>query len=149
MPVIKQQLAQYIKIKNMSRKITTPFQVTGWDAVPYDEIPDSPTLSRVTVKKTFDGELKGESTAELLMCSSEDGSAGYTVLERVVGELSGRKGSFVMIHGGIHTPDETSRATGIIMPNSGTDELKRISGSVEFKADETGKNIILDFDFAD
>jgi hypothetical protein len=90
LPVKKQQLAQYIKIKNMSRKITTPFQVTSWDAVPYDEIPDSPTLSRVAVKKTFDGELKGESTAELLMCASEDSSVGYTVLERVVGELSGR-----------------------------------------------------------
>ncbi len=133
----------------MNEQMTIPFQVTGWDAVPYDEKPDSPTLSRVTVKKTFDGELKGESTAQLLMCLSADGSAGYTVMERVVGELGGRTGSFVMIHGGIHTPAETSRATGIIMPNYGTDELRGISGTVEFKSDENGKNIILDFGFED
>ena len=133
----------------MNKQITIPFQVTNWDAVPYDEMPDAPTLSRVSVKKTFDGELKGESAAQLLMCSSEDGSAGYTVLERVVGELGGRKGSFVMIHGGTHTPQETSRALGFIMPNSGTGELKSISGTVEFKSDENGKNITLDFAFAD
>ena len=133
----------------MNKQITVPFQVTGWDAAPYDEMPEAPTLSRVTVKKTFDGELKGESTAQLLMCACEDGSAGYTVLERVVGELGGRAGSFVMIHGGTHTPQETSRALGFIMPNSGTGELEGISGAVEFKADENGKTIILDFAFAD
>ncbi len=128
----------------MNKQITIPFQVTGWDATSYDETPGSPTLSRVAVKKTFDGELKGESTAQLLMCSSEDGSAGYTVMERVVGELCGRKGSFVMIHGGTHTPKVTSRALGFIMPDSGTGELEGISGTVEFKSNENGKNIILD-----
>jgi hypothetical protein len=129
----------------MSKQITIPFQVTGWDVTPYDEKPGSPTLSRVAVKKTFDCELKGESTAQLLMCASEDGSAGYTVMERVEGCLCGRAGSFVMIHGATHTPQETSRALGFIMPNSGTGELEGISGTVEFKTDEKGKNIILDF----
>ncbi len=129
----------------MNKQVTIPFQVTGWDETPYDETPDSPTLSRVDVKKIFDGELKGESAAQLLMCASEDGSAGYTVMERVEGCLCGRAGSFVMIHGGTHTPQETSRALGFIMPNSGTGELEGISGTVEFKTDEKGKNIILDF----
>ncbi len=133
----------------MSKQITIPFQVTGWNATPYDEKPGSPTLSRVAVKKTFDGELKGESAAQLLMCASEDGSAGYTVMERVEGCLCGRAGSFVMIHGATHTPQETSRALGFIMPNSGTGELEGISGTVEFKSGDGGKNIILDFAFAD
>jgi len=81
----------------MNKQVTIPFQVTGWDATPYDETPGSPTLSRVDVKKIFDGELKGESAARLLMRASEDGSAGYTVMERVEGCLCGRAGSFVMI----------------------------------------------------
>lgn len=133
----------------MNQQIKIPFQVTGWDAAVYDELPDSPTLSRVTVKKTFDGELKGESTGQLLMCASADGSAGYTIMERVVGELNGRKGSFVMIHGATRTPAETSRAGGIIMPNSGTGDLRGIGGTVEFISDESGKHIILDFTFED
>ena len=133
----------------MKKQITIPFQVTGWEAKAYDELPDAPTLSRVAVVKTFDGDLKGASTAELLMCAAADGSAGYTVMERVVGELDGRGGSFVMIHGGTHTPLETSRALGFIMPNSGTGELAGIVGTVEFKSDEGGKSIFLDYSIED
>ena len=131
----------------MNKQITIPFQVTLWDVKPYEEAPDSPTLSRGTVKKTFGGDLKGESSGEILMYSAADGSAGYTVMDKVSGELCGRNGSFVMMHNGTHTPAETSRAGGIIAPNSGTGELRGISGTVEFKADENGKNIILDFAF--
>jgi hypothetical protein len=130
----------------MKKQITIPFQLTGWDAVPYDETTESPTLSRITVKKTFDGELKGESTGELLMCAAADGSAGYTIMDRVSGELCGRRGSFVMIHGGT---TDVMGAGGKIVPGSGTDELRGISGTVEFKSDENGKSIILDFTLED
>lgn len=133
----------------MSKQITIPFQVTLWDLKPFDESPDSPTLSRGTVKKTFDGELKGESIGEVLMYSADDGSAGYTIMDKVSGDLCGRSGSFVMMHGATHTPQETSRAGGIIAPNSGTGELRGIGGTVEFKSDEGGKTIILDFALAD
>jgi hypothetical protein len=130
----------------MNKQITIPFQLTGWDAAPYDETTASPTLTRVVVKKSFDGELKGEAVGELLMCSSADGSAGYTIMDRVTGELCGRAGSFVMIHGA--TTDEM-RAGGKIVPGSGTEELAGISGTVEFQSDEAGKRIILDFTIED
>lgn len=133
----------------MKKQVTIPFQVTVWDLKLFDETPDSPTLSRGTVKKTFGGEFKGESTGEILMYSAADGSAGYTVMDKVSGELCGRAGTFLMIHGATHTPNDTSRAVGIIAPNSGTGELRGISGTVEFKSDANGKNIILDFAFAD
>ncbi|MBA3335199.1 MAG: DUF3224 domain-containing protein [Acidobacteria bacterium] len=133
----------------MNKQITVPFQVTLWDLKPFDETPDNPTLSRGTVKKTFDGEFKGESVGEILMYSAVNGSAGYTIMDKVSGELRGRAGSFVIMHGATHTPEETSRAGGIIAPNSGTGELRGISGTVEFKSDENGKSIILDFAFAD
>lgn len=133
----------------MNKQSTIPFQVTRWDVNPYDEPEGGPTLSRGTVEKTFDGELRGAGTGEILMCSSADGSAAYTVVERVTGELDGRAGTFVMLHGATHSPGDTSRALGRIVPNSGTGELRTISGTVEFISDETGKNIILDYSFKD
>lgn len=126
----------------MSKQIIIPFQVTAWDAVNTDETTVTPTLSRVTVKKTFSGEVKGESTGELLMCASENGAAGYTILDRFFIEIEGRKGSFVAIHGGM---TDEMKASGRIVPDSGTEELKGISGTLEFKSDETGKRIILDY----
>ena len=55
----------------------------------------------------------------------------------------------VMIHGGTHMPNETSRALGIIAPNSGTGGLRKIGGTVEFINDKNGKKIILDINLPD
>jgi Protein of unknown function (DUF3224) len=126
----------------MNKQITIPFQVTAWDAANYDETTENPTLSRVTVKKSFDGEVKGESVGELLMCASSGGAAGYTIMDRFFIEIEGRKGSFVAIHGGM---TDEMKAAGRIVPGSGTDELAGISGTLEFKSDEDGKRIILDY----
>jgi hypothetical protein len=130
----------------MSKQITIPFQIIAWDAANYDETTETPTLSRVTVKKSFDGAVKGESVGEFLMCASSDGAAGYTVLDRFFVEIEGCKGSFVAIHGA--TTDEM-KAVGRIVSGSGTDDLQGILGTLEFKSDDEGKRIILDFTFGD
>ncbi len=130
----------------MNKQIIIPFQVTLWDAKPFDETTENPKLSRITVKKSFEGEVKGESIGELLMCVSTEGAAGYTILDRFLVEIEGRKGSFVAIHGGM---TDEMKASGRIVPGSGTDDLKGISGSLEFKSDADGKRIILDYSFED
>ncbi len=125
------------------KNITMPFVVTAWEAETYDDSTLSPTLSEVTVKKTFDGEMKGESVGKLLMCSSLDDSAGYTIMDRFFVEIEGRTGSFVVIHGGM---TDDLKANGKIVPGSGTDELEDISGTIEFKSDDDGKTIILTYE---
>ncbi len=130
----------------MNKQITIPFQVTAWEMQTTDETTGNPTLSRIIVKKNFDGEVKGESVGELLMCASTDGAAGYTVMDRFTIEIENRKGSFVAIHGGM---TDEMKATGKIVPSSGTDDLTGISGTLEFKSDESGKRIILDYSFGE
>lgn len=128
----------------MSKQITIPFQVTAWEAENTNET-ENPTLSRVTVKKSFDAdEMKGESVGELLMCATSDGAAGYTIMDRFFVTLGGKKGSFVAIHGGM---TDEMKAAGKIVPGSGTDDLKGIKGTLEFKSDENGKTIIFDYSF--
>ena len=130
----------------MNKQVIIPFQVTAWDAVNTDETTGNPTLSRITVKKHFDGEVSGGSVGELLMCASADGAAGYTIMDRFTIEIEGKKGSFVAIHGGM---TDEMKASGKIVPGSGTDELKNISGTLEFKSDEDGKRINLDYSFGE
>ena len=130
----------------MNKQVTIPFQVTTWDAQTTDETTNAPTLSRIIVKKIFDGEVRGESVGELLMCASKDGAAGYTVMDRFFIEIKNRKGSFVAIHGGM---TDEMKASGKIVPGSGTDDLTGISGTLEFKSDEDGKRIILDYSFGE
>ncbi len=57
------------------------------------------TLARVSIAKTFQGDLVATSTVEMLSAmTSYKGSAGYVAIERVTGALHGRTGSFVLQH---------------------------------------------------
>ena len=81
----------------MTTRATCTFEITAWEAVEYDDL-DSVKLTRTHVAKTFQGDLEGQSTAELLMAGAPGGSAVYVGLERIVGQLGGRSGSFVFVH---------------------------------------------------
>lgn len=86
-------------------------------------------LGRLSLAKTFEGELKGTGRGEMLTARTPvKGSAGYVAIERVDGELHGRKGTFVLQHSG--SMNEGAQSLSItIVPGSGTGELKGISGT--------------------
>lgn len=125
----------------MTNQITVPFQVTTWEASEYDAQDDPVKLSRTLVRKQLDAPMAGTSEGQLLMCAGPDGAA-YTIVDRFVVDIDGKKGSFVALHGGF---TDEMKASGRIVPGSGTGELKGISGILEFKSDESGKCIILDY----
>ena len=62
----------------MGTRATGAFEITAWEQVPYDEAAAGPKLARATVRKTFRGELAGESTPELLLCEDDAGGIAYT-----------------------------------------------------------------------
>ena len=72
------------------------FNITGWDEKPYSEGPDLPKLTRAAVTKTFTGDIAGEGHVEYLMMYGGDGSATFVGLERIVGNVAGKVGSFVL-----------------------------------------------------
>jgi hypothetical protein len=130
----------------MSTRATATFEITGWDETIYAEPTEGPKLSRATVRKIFQGDIAGESTAELLMSRAKDGSAGYVALERVVGRIGDRSGSFDVQHcatqGG-----PNPRAIWLVVPGSGTGELRGLSGQATYQHDENGATFTLDYDF--
>ena len=130
----------------MSTRAIAAFEVTGWEQAAYDEDVEGPQLARVTVTKTFHGEIEGTSKAELLMCGGADGSAGYIAQERVEGRVGSRPGSFVIQHGGLRW-ESGQKNYGHVVPGSGTGELRGMRGEVEFRHDENGAEITLDYDF--
>ncbi|HMB90373.1 MAG TPA: DUF3224 domain-containing protein [Rhodothermales bacterium] len=138
----------------MSIRATANFDVTGWDETPYDEPTDGPRLARATVRKTFRGDLEGESTADLLMCQADPddflAGAGYVASEQVVGSLDGRSGTFVLQHGGVSGGNTEPRTFGHIVPGSGTDALAGLYGTAELSRTADGKHTLtLDYDFLD
>jgi hypothetical protein len=90
----------------------------------------SPLLGRLSIDKTFHGDLSATSTGEMLSArTSVENSAGYVAIERVNGTLHGRKGTFVLQHSSTMTRGEGQQSITVV-PDSGTDELVGLSGNM-------------------
>ena len=88
------------------------------------------TLGRYSLDKTFRGALEGTGHGEMLTAVSETpGSAVYVAIERVSGLLDGRRGTFMLAHKGTMARGAQSLVVEIV-PDSGTDDLRGIEGSL-------------------
>jgi Protein of unknown function (DUF3224) len=94
-----------------------------------DKAPGS-TLGRMSLEKTFRGDLAGEGRGEMLTALTDvPGSAVYVAVERVTGTLHGRSGTFALSHRGTMTRGAQSLSIGVV-PDSGTGELAGIEGDL-------------------
>jgi hypothetical protein len=103
------------------------FAITSWDEKPYSEGAGQPKLSRASVTKTYTGDLAGEGQVEYLMLYRPDGSATFVGLERIVGQLAGRTGSFVLQRTGTFEGG-LAKETYSVVPGSSTGELQGLVG---------------------
>jgi hypothetical protein len=93
-------------------------------------------LGRMTIDKTFSGNLRASSKGEMLAYrSSVQGSAGYVAMETVSGALDGLKGSFVLQHSSTMTRGVPTQSITVV-PDSGTDELCGLSGRMTIQIEQ-------------
>jgi hypothetical protein len=84
---------------------------------------------RMSLDKRFQGDLEGTSQGEMLTASTEtQGSAGYTAIEKVSGRLRGRNGTFLLQHFGVMARAIPGEWIVMVIPDSGTGELKGLTG---------------------
>ena len=95
-----------------------------------DDFATAAGLGRMTIDKTFQGDLAASSKGQMLAAMTEvKGSAGYVALEKVTGTLHGKKGSFVLQHNGIMDRNSPQLSV-VVVPDSGTDELVGLTGKM-------------------
>ena len=103
-------------------------------------------LGRMSIDKKFAGDLTGTSKGEMLSAQTDTkGSAGYVAIEKVVGELSGRKGTFVFQHSGTLDRGQSQLAV-VVVPDSGTEGFVGIKGTMQIDIKE-GKHFY-DFEYS-
>lgn len=84
----------------------------------------------MSLDKQFHGELEAVSKGQMLgVRTAVKGSAGYVAMERVVGTLAGRTGSFVLQHSSTMTKGVPQQSITVV-PDSGTDQLAGLAGSM-------------------
>ena len=98
-----------------------------------------PSIGRMTVTKTYRGDLEGTAIGEMLSATGDvKDSAVYVAIEKVTGTLKGRTGTFVLHHTGIMTRG-TPNLTVTVAPDSGTGGFAGISGTMTITI-EKGKH---------
>jgi len=102
-------------------------------------------LGRLSIDKVFSGDLQGTSKGEMLSAlTAVKGSAGYVAIERVTGTLQGRSGSFVLQHLGTMNRGAPT-LTVLVVPDSGTEGLAGIAGSLSINITDGQHLYTLDY----
>jgi hypothetical protein len=127
-------------------RASATFVNTTYDEEPYDDR-DGTVLGRIRITRTFEGELEGESSAELLTARTEAGSATYVALDRIACRLGDRSGSFVLSHHGTVSEEGSANAASVV-PDSGTGELAGLRGRGSISVAEDGTHTLsLEYEF--
>jgi hypothetical protein len=111
----------------MRQNANARFAIRSWDEKPYSEGPDQPKLTKAAVAKTYTGDIDGEAHVEYLMMYRGDGTASFVGLERFVGRLAGRTGSFVLQRTGVFEGGHAKESYSVV-PGSATGELSGLTG---------------------
>jgi hypothetical protein len=125
------------------------FEIENWDENPALESEAGSKVTRADVARSFDGDLDGKGTVQWLMAYEEDGSAMFVGLERIVGRLAGKEGTFVVQHVGTFD-GRVAKADLVIVPGTGTGDLAGVSGRGSFEAGmgpDGERNLTLEADF--
>ncbi|HEY7111374.1 MAG TPA: DUF3224 domain-containing protein [Thermoanaerobaculia bacterium] len=110
----------------MKQTANARFAIKTWDEKPW-EGPELPKLTRAHVTKTFTGDIEGDGQVEYLMTYRSDGSATFVGLERVVGRIGGKSGSFVLQRTGVFEGGQAKESYSVV-PGSGTGDLTGLCG---------------------
>lgn len=111
----------------MKKTANARFAITNWNEQPYGEGSDLPKLTRASVTKTFTGDIEGDAHVEYLMMYRSDGTAAFVGLERIVGKIGGKAGSFVLQRSGVFEGGQAIESYSVIS-GSGTGELRTLRG---------------------
>ena len=112
---------------------------------PGPEPADGVSLGRLLLDKQYHGPLQAKGDGQMLSAvTATPGSAGYVAIERVVGTLEGRAGSFVLQHDGLMTRGARQLAI-VVVPDSGTGALAGLGGRMDIRI-ENGRHFY-DFDY--
>lgn len=128
--------------RTVSSRATGTFDVQIAPLEPYNK--DDKSLGRFSIDKQFHGALEASSKGEMLTAGNAASSGGYVAIEKVGGQLDGRKGTFVLQHSAFMDRGKPQMSVSVV-PDSGTGALIGISGKMDIVI-EGGKHSYL-FEF--
>jgi hypothetical protein len=132
----------------MERQAKGSFEVKRTPQEPLDA-GDGAEVGHVRFDKRFHGPLDATSVVHMLAVGTDTpGSAAYVALERIVGMLDGRAGSFLAQHSGTLDRGRPSLSVTVV-PDSGTGELAGLRGRMAIDIVDGAHSYTFDYDLAE
>lgn len=121
--------AQLVRAEPGDKTMTTHARGTFTVAIVPLSPPPAEGLNRYSINKEIHGDLEATTKGEMFSGGDPQlGEAGYVAIEVVTGTLQGKHGSFALQH--LATMDAAGpKMTVLVVPGSGTGDLKGISGT--------------------
>lgn len=113
-------------INDPKQRVSGHINVTSFEGQPYDDA-GAFSISEVNVTEEFAGGLVGVGAVRFIMVNEPDGVAHFTGMERFLGKVGDRTGSFILQNSGT-LKDGVLNSEWRIIPGSGTEGLAGICG---------------------
>jgi hypothetical protein len=104
------------------------FTVASWAEETYQELDGKAKLTSAKVGYRLSGDIEGDATWTAVMYYREDGTAEFTGLQHLTGQIGGRAGTCVMVADGTFA-DGAASGTWRVIEGSGTGALAGLRGS--------------------
>ena len=108
------------------QRATGRINVTSFEALPLDDA-GAFTISQANVTEEFAGDLVGVGSVRFIMVDEPGGAKHFTGMDRFLGKIDGRSGSFIFQNSGT-LEDDRLRSVWRVIPGSGTEELSGLRG---------------------
>ena len=133
--------------KGTTMRAQGTFDVTVTPQKPADSANEP--FERLLIAKQFHGDLEASSKGQMLGSrGAVEGSGGYVALEIVTGKLNSKSGSFVLQHKGTMRKGAFMIDVTVV-PDSGTDQLTGIAGSMTIVIDGSKHSYSFDYTLND
>lgn len=112
--------------------------VQNWQRKPWNHTTadsSGATLIRVEMSHLYEGDITGEGHVQYLIATNGDGRGSFVALEKVVGSLGGRQGSFVFQHTGTFDRGWIRQSSAVV-PGSGSGDLSSLSGQATYNGEQ-------------
>lgn len=120
-------------MNNDMKTATGTIEVLTYEPSTHDSSSDGPQLNTLVITERFEGDIVGDGKVRFLQALRGDGSASFCGLERVVGRIHGREGSFVLQDEGTLV-DGVAAGRWFVIAGSGAGELRGLRGEGSFRA---------------
>lgn len=104
-------------------------------------------LFRTEMIHHYEGVIEGEGSIQYLIAENKNLTGCMVALEKVIGSVDGREGSFVFQQTGAFDHGKI-KMTLTVLPGSGTDQLSGLSGQATIESELHQEVYSLQFDYA-